>query len=393
MVAIPGPSITPDRVLAAMHRPMPNIYEGPLVDVSHSVLADLPGIVKTDSEVFITIGNGHAGWQMAVNNTLSRGDKVLVLESGRFAIGWGEMAEQSGVIAEILPGSDDAPVSPEALEARLRADADHEIAAILVVLTDTATSVLNDIPALRAAIDRAGHPAMFMVDGIASIGCDVFDMDASGVDLTVAASQKGLMVPPGLAFVWAGPRALAARATADLVTSYFDWEPRRTPEAHYYLYAGTPPISHLFGLREALDMIAEEGGIDAVWARHEILARSVWAAIDAWSTPDGMRCNIADEASRSRATTTVITGSIDPDELRRVCEERAGLTIGLGIGSFEGRGIRIGHMGHLNPPMLLGTLGTIEAALHSMDAPMGGSGVAAAAAFLGGHLGEPDHLV
>ncbi len=381
-MAIPGPSIVPDRVLAAMHRPMPNIYDGPLIDLSNSIFADLPAIARTSGEVFIVIGNGHAAWQMAVSNTMRRGEKVLVLESGTFAVVWGEQAALSGADAEVLPGTDDGPVDPDAVEERLRADTDHSIKSILVVLADTATGVRNDIPAIRRAIDAAGHPALLLVDAIASLGCDRYEMDEWGVDVTVAASQKGLMTPPGLGIVWANEKALAEHERADMRVGYFDWTSRRNVEAHYQLYNGTPPISLLYGLREALDMIFEEG-LENVWDRHDTLARSVWAAVDAWTTDGGLSCNIADPAARSHAVTTVSTGTIDPAALRELCEDEMGLTLGLGIGAPDAPRFRIGHMGHVNPPMLLGALGTIEAALHALDAPMGGSGVAAAAALIG----------
>ena len=380
-VAIPGPSIIPDRVLAAMQRPMPNIYEGALVDVSNSIFADLPGIARTAGEVFILIGNGHAAWQMVVSNTMRRGERILVLESGTFAATWGRQAALSGAVVEELPASAAGPVDPAAVEERLRADSSHEIASILVVLTDTATGVRNDIPAIRRAIDAAGHPALLMVDAIASLACDRYEMDEWGVDVTVAASQKGLMTPPGLGFVWANEKAIAAHERADMKVGYFDWDSRLHPQAHYQLYDGTPPISHLYALREARDMILEVG-LEQVWDRHAVLARSVWAAVDAWSVDGGLRCNIAAPEHRSHATTTVVTGSIDATELRRLCEDQMGLTLGLGIGGADGSRFRIGHMGHLNPPMLLGTLGTVEAALRSMGAPTAGSGVAAAASVI-----------
>lgn len=384
-VAIPGPSIVPERVRAAMGRPMPDIYAGELVVASDRVFEQLPGVVRAPgAQPFVVIGNGHAAWQMAICNTLSRGDTVLVLESGRFATAWGEQAAVSGVKIEVLPGRLDAPVDPGAVRARLDEDRAGEIKAVLVVQTDTATSVRNDIAAIRAAIDEADHGALFMVDCIASLGCEPYEMEAWGVDVTVAASQKGLMVPPGLGFVWAGPRALDANHRADLRVGYFDWGPRIDPEVHYQLYAGTPPVAHLFGLQEALAMIAEEG-LEARWRRHRRLAGAVWAAIEAWSTEGGIGFNIGDEADRSTAVTTVLTGDIDSEELRRRCKEGAGVTLGSAIGGM-GNHFRIGHMGHLNPPMLLGTLGTIEAGLVSMGAPMGGSGIAAAAAHLGADL-------
>ncbi|MGA7756939.1 MAG: aminotransferase class V-fold PLP-dependent enzyme [Ilumatobacteraceae bacterium] len=380
-VAIPGPSIVPDRVLAAMHRPMPNIYDGPLLDVSNSLFADLPAIARTTGEVFIVIGNGHAAWQMAVSNTMRRGEKVLVLESGTFAVVWGEQAALSGADVEVLPGTDDGPVDPAAVEDRLRADARHEIKSILVVLADTATGVRNDVAEIRRAIDAAGHPALLMVDAIASLGCDRYEMDEWGVDVTVSASQKGLMTPPGLGLVWANDKALAAHERADMRVGYLDWASRRNVDAHYQLYNGTPPIPLLYGLREALDMILEER-LENVWSRHETLARSVWAAVDAWHTDDGLSCNVTDPGARSHAVTTITTGTIDAAAIRATCEREMGVTLGLGIGADTAR-FRIGHMGHLNPPMLLGTLGTIEAALHSLGVPTGGSGVAAAARVIG----------
>ncbi len=384
-LSIPGPSVMPDVVLQAMHRPMPNIYEGELIDVSTSVLADLPKIVRTDGTPYIAISNGHGAWEMALTNTLSRGQKVLVLESGRFAVVWGEMAAILGLDVEVLPApSPHTGVDPAAVADRLAADTGHEIAAVLVVQVDTATSVRNDIPAIRAALDASDHPALLMVDGIASIGCERYEMDAWGVDITIAASQKGLMVPPGLSFCWANAKAHEARRTADLVSGYWDWNQRNDPDQHYKRYSGTPPISHLFGMRAALDLFFAEG-LENVWARHEILAGAVHAAVEAWSTDDGLGFFIDDPAERSFATTTIRTNSIDVDELRRRAEDEAGLVLGLGIGADDPR-FRIGHMGHLNPPMLLGTLGTVEAVLHAMGAPLGGSGVAAAAAALAPHL-------
>jgi alanine-glyoxylate transaminase/serine-glyoxylate transaminase/serine-pyruvate transaminase len=379
LVAIPGPSIVPDRVLTAMHRAMPNIYEGELIDISNDVLERLPALARTSGAAFVTVSNGHGAWEMAITNTLSRGDKVLVLESGRFATAWGEMAAFSGVETEVLNAPDRGPVDPAAVETRLRADAGREIKAVFVVQVDTASSVINDIAAIRRALDAADHPALLMVDGIASIGCERYEMDAWGVDVTVAATQKGLMVPPGLGFVWAGSRALAAHQRADLRTGYWDWTARSQEGAHYLRYCGTPPVSHLYGIHEALTMIDEEGGLDAVWERHAVLAAAVHAAVEAWSVPGGLELNIVSPAARSNAVTTILTGTIDGDRLRAGASE-LGLTLGIGIGAFEGRTFRIGHMGHLNPPMLLGTVGTIEAMLGAMGAPVGGSGVAAAAA-------------
>jgi alanine-glyoxylate transaminase/serine-glyoxylate transaminase/serine-pyruvate transaminase len=379
VVAIPGPSIIPDRVLDAMRRPMPNIYAGELIEVNEEIFAGLGAVARTAGESFVIISNGHGGWQMALCNTLSAGEKVLVCESGRFALIWGDMAALSGLQVEILGGTDRDPVDPVALAERLANDPYQEIAAILIAQTDTASSVRNDIEAIGSVVKDAGHRALLMVDCIASMGCEQFEMDAWGVDIAVAGSQKGLMVPPGLGFCWAGPRALEAYKTAGLRIGMLDWEPRMNPQAIYSQYSGTPPITHMYGLREALRMINEEGGMDAVWVRHEALANAVRAAVETWSTPGGLELIIKDPAHRSNAVTTVLTGQTSADELRSRCEHGAGLTLGIGIGELSEFSFRIGHMGHLNPPSILGTLGTIEAGLIAIGSPLGGSGVAAAA--------------
>ena len=247
-LAIPGPTNVPDEVLNAMHRPAIEIYSGGLVEITATCLDDLRRVFGTAGRTYIYAANGHGAWEAAVSNTLSRGDKVLVLESGRFAIGWGEMASMMGVEVEILPGDSRRAVDMAALEARLRQDADAEITAVMVVQVDTASSVFNDIPAVRKAMDALVRIPM----------APAIDMDDWGVDIAVAGSQKGLMTPPGLSFVAAGDKAVAAHQGAGLRTRYWDWTHREGKE-HYHKYCGTPPEHLLFGLRKALDMIFEEG--------------------------------------------------------------------------------------------------------------------------------------
>ena len=381
LTSMPGPSVIPDRVLNAMHISMPNIYEGALLETSMSILNELPAIVRTNGQVFMAISNGHGAWEMALTNTLSRGDKVLVLESGRFAVGWGEQASMLGAQVEVIHAPDRGPIDPGAVEERLRADEEHSIKAILAVQVDTATGVWNDIAAISRAIKAAGHPALFMADCIASIGCIEYLMDEWGVDVTIGASQKGLMVPPGLGIVWANDRAMAAHKQADMRTPYWDWTARLSDDAHYKRYCGTAPVQHIYAMRAALDILAEEG-LEAIWRRHAVFANAVHAAVEAWSVAGGLEFNILDPAHRSHSTTTVLSGSIDSERLCHICEQDAGLTLGIGLGDLAGRSFRIGHMGHLNPPMLLGTLSTIEAALTAMGAPMGASGAAAAASII-----------
>lgn len=378
LTAMPGPSVIPDRVLSAMHTSMPNIYEGALVETSLSIFKELPGIARTSGRAFMAISNGHGAWEMALTNTLSRGDTVLVLASGRFALGWGDQAKMLGAQVEVLHAPDRSPVDPDAIEQRLRADTGHKIKAILVVQVDTASSVWNDIAAIGRAITAAGHPALYMVDCIASLGCVEYLMDEWGVDVTVGGSQKGLMVPPGLGLVWASDKAMAAHQSADMRSPYWDWTARLSDDAHYMRYCGTAPVQHIYAMRTALDMIAEEG-LETIWARHGVFANAVRAAVAAWSSPGGLDFNIIDPAHRSNSTTTILSGSVDAGRLCEICEKDAGLTLGIGLGEFAGRSFRIGHMGHMNPPMVLGTLSTIEAALKAMDAPIGASGAAAAA--------------
>ncbi len=378
MIAIPGPSITPERVLRSMNRSMPDIYEGELVDLAFSLVEELPSIARTSGRVFMSISNGHGAWQMALCNTLSPGDKVLVLESGLFASVWGQMAERTQLNVEYLSGDNRLPVDPDMLEQRLSEDTSHEIKAILCVHTDTATSVRNDIAKLGQTINSLDHPALFMVDCIASLGCEQYEMDEWHVDITVAASQKGLMMPPGMAFVWASQQALEAHNSAGLRIGYFDWDQRMNPDHMYQLFCGTPPIQHLYGLREVLNMIDEEG-LENIWLRHQVLADAVRAAVETWQQPGGLELNIADPKARSNAVTTIRTGSIDSEKLRKICATEAGLTLGLAVGGLEADAFRIGHMGHLNPPMILGTLATIEAALLSMNASIGRNGIGTAA--------------
>jgi len=382
IVAIPGPSIVPDRVLNAMHRPMLDIYDGELLGVTDEIFDALPALAGTEQRALVTIGNGHSAWEMALTNTLSKGDKVLVLDCGRFAAIWGEMAKFLGLDVELVESDRGHANDPDAFEQRLRADSAHEIQAVLIAHVDTASSARNDIPAFRRALDAAGHPALLMVDCIASLACEPFLMDEWGVDLALAASQKGLMTPPGLGIVWPGPRPRAVHPKAGLRTRYWDWTYRTEEGPHYLRFCGTPPVTHLFGLREALRMIDEEG-LEERWARHRVLGESVRAAVDAWSTPDGVGLFVRDESERSNAVTTVMCGDIDAAELSRVCKEDFGVTLGVGIGDLVGPSFRIGHMGHVNPPMVLGVLGTVEAGLIAIGHEPPESGVAAAARAIG----------
>src|SRR3982074_777245 len=269
-LAIPGPTTMPDEVLRAMHRPALDIYSDTMADMTDSLLHDLSRSFATKSHSYIYIANGHGAWEAALSNVLSRGDKVLVLESGRFAIGWGNAAAAMGADVEVLKGDWRRAIRPAEVEARLRQDKDHKIKAILAVQVDTASGAINDIEAIGKAIKAAGHPALFMVDAVASLGCMPFEMDAWGIDVAMSGSQKGLMAPPGLGFVAANDRAREVHKTAGLRTPYWDWTERDGAE-HYRKYAGTAPVHLLFALRQSIDMLYEEG-LPNVFERHRLLA-------------------------------------------------------------------------------------------------------------------------
>ncbi|SFB00194.1 alanine-glyoxylate transaminase / serine-glyoxylate transaminase / serine-pyruvate transaminase [Poseidonocella pacifica] len=380
-LAIPGPSVVPDRVLAAMHAPAPNIYEGALVDMVAGMIPELRQVARTAHHVAIYVSNGHGAWEAALSNVLSPGDRVLVLSTGQFAHGWAEVAQGVGAEVDILEFGKQAQVDPARVEAHLRADGDYR--AVLVTHVDTSTSIRNDVGAVRKALDAAGYDGLLMADCIASLACDRFEMDAWGVDIMVAASQKGLMVPPGLGFVFFSPKAATVRAAMPRVSKYWDWIPRADPEFFYQYFGGTAPTHHLLGLRASLDMIAEEG-IEAIWARHATLTRAIWAAVDAWGKEGPLELNVADPALRSHAVTALKIGAPYGTALREWVEREAGVTLGIGLGMAppgdpEWHGFfRIGHMGHVNAHMILGMLGTIEAGLGALQIPHGAGGLSAA---------------
>lgn len=385
-LAIPGPSVIPDRVQRAMHRGSPNIYEGPLLDLVESLWPDLRAVAGTAGHVAAWIGNGHAGWEAATSNLFSRGEKALVLACGQFGHSWANHARELGVEVELIDFGKQTAADPGQLEAALRADHRGKIKAVLTTHVDTATTVRNDIPALRRAIDAAGHPALFAVDCIASMGCDEYRMDDWGVDVTVAASQKGLMTPPGLAFVWFSEAARARCGQGDLASPYWRWGPRSSGAEFWQLWDGTAPTAHLYGLREALDMLLREEGMAVAWHRHEVLAGAVWAAFDAWGRGNPqIAMNVARPDWRGRSVTAARFGAPHATRLREWCEHRAGVTLGIGLGmaapddpAYHGF-LRVAHMGHVNAHMTLGALAVMDAGLKALDLPHGPGALEAAA--------------
>ena len=381
-LAIPGPTTMPDEVLRAMHRPALDIYSDQMINLTDSLMADLSKLFATTGKSYIYIANGHGAWEAVLSNVLSRGDKVLVLESGRFAVGWGNAARAMGAEVEVLKGDWRRAVQPNEVEARLRKDKGHEIKAILVAQVDTASGVFNDIEAIGKAVKAAGHPALFMVDTVASLGCMPFQMDGWGIDVAMSGSQKGLMTPPGLGFVAANDRAQAVHKTANMRTPYWDWTERDGAE-HYRKYAGTAPVHLLLALRQAIDMLFEEG-LENVFQRHRLLGEAVRRAVAKWAEGQVLGFNVTEASERSNTVTTVLmSNDQDPVKLHQYAKEKCGVVLGVGIGELQGQAFRIAHMGHVNAPMILGVLGVIEVALNALEIPHGRGGTEAAIDWLG----------
>ncbi|MBK5934966.1 alanine-glyoxylate transaminase/serine-glyoxylate transaminase/serine-pyruvate transaminase [Rhodovulum imhoffii] len=386
-LAIPGPSVLPDQVLQAMQCPAPDIYGPGMPRLVQGIVDDLRAVARTTQNVALYIANGHGAWEAALANTCCRGDKVLVLATGAFGHGWAGRAQAMGLEARVMDFGKRAGAEADRVAERLRADRTHEIRAVLAVQTDTASSARTDIAALRAALDAAGHPALLMVDSIAALACERMEMDAWGVDVLLAASQKGLMTPPGLAFVFFSERA--ARCGGDLVSPYWDWTLRANPEEFWHYFGGTAPTHHLFALRAALDLLMEEGLTHAL-DRHARLARAVWAAVGVWGEGGEMRPNIPDPAARSHAVTTLHLGAPNGTALRDWLEINTGVTLGIGLGmaapgdpAFHGY-FRLAHMGHVNAYMVLGALGAIETGLRALGISHGAGALDAAAQVMAG---------
>jgi alanine-glyoxylate transaminase / serine-glyoxylate transaminase / serine-pyruvate transaminase len=378
-LAIPGPTTLPDEVLRAMQHPAVDIYAGPLLALTESLLADVSKLFCTAGRSYIYSANGHGAWEATLTNVLSQGDKVLVLESGRFALSWGDAAKFLGAEVEVLKGGWNRAVRPDEVEARLRADSEGTLKAILVAQVDTSSGVVNDIEAIGKAIKAAGHDALFLVDAVASLGCMPFEMDRWGVDVAMSGSQKGLMAPPGLGFVAINERARAVHQTAGMRTPYWDWTARDS-KVHYARYCGTPPEHLLFALRASLDMLFEEG-LQAVFLRHRLLAEAVRRAVAVWSEGGAIDFNITAPAERSDTVTTVLMNN--PEPLQAYCNVRCGVVLGTGFGEMAGKAFRIAHMGHVNAPAVLGTLGVVEMGLQALSIPHRSGGTQAAIEWLG----------
>ena len=374
---IPGPTNVPDRVLRAIDHATIDHRSADFAALGKEVLAGLRTVFATEHPVIIYPASGTGAWEAALVNTLSPGDRVLMFETGHFSFLWQAMAARLGLEVELIPGDWRRGVDPARIEERLVADAQHGIRAVCVVHNETSTGVCSKVSDVRAAIDRASHPALFLVDTISSLGSIDYRHDAWGVDVTVGGSQKGLMLPPGLSFNAVSPKALEASKNARLTRAYWDWAPMlQANQDGYFPY--TPSTNLLFGLREALRMLAEET-LPRVFARHARHAAAARAAVRTW----GLELNPLDEQEHSNALTAVrMPEGFDEAKLRAVILDRFDMSLGQGLGKLKGRLFRIGHLGHFNDLALCATLSGVELGLQLAGVPSQPGGVQAALGYL-----------
>src|SRR3954449_10329640 len=376
---IPGPTNVPDRVLRAIDFPTMD-HRGPeFAALGKSVLAGMRRVFQTtQSEVVIYPASGTGAWEAALVNAFSPGDRVLMAETGHFATLWQKMATRLGLDAEFLPGDWRHGADPAAIEKALRADTGKPVKAVCVVHNETSTGVVSRIAEIRKAIDAAKHPALFMVDTISSLASIDYRHDEWGVDVTVAGSQKGLMLPPGLSFNCVSPKALQASKTAKLPRSYWSWDEMISNGRNGY-FPYTPATNLLYGLREALKMLLEEEGLDAVFARHQRHAEATRRAVRAW----GLEVLALDQREYSPSLTAVLMpAGHDADRARKAILDAFDMSLGTGLGKLAGKIFRIGHLGDINDLTLMGTLAGVEMGLGIAGVPVKKEGVSAAMDYL-----------
>jgi alanine-glyoxylate transaminase/serine-glyoxylate transaminase/serine-pyruvate transaminase len=374
---IPGPTNVPDRVLRAMAAPTID-HRGPeFAALARQLLGDVRQLCGTTRPVAIYPSSGTGAWEAALVNTLSPGDRILAFETGHFATLWCEMARRLGLDVDFVPGDWRRGVSPDAVSAKLADDPGHRIKAVTVVHNETSTGVTSRIPPIRAAIDGAGHPALLIVDAVSSLGCVGYRHDEWGVDVTVWCSQKGMMLPPGLGLNAVSEKAVEASRHARLARSYWEWRPVLAA-AETGVFPYTPPTNLLYGLREALAMLAEEG-LPAVFSRHARHAEATRRAAGGWGLE--IVCQNPDEYSGT-LTAVILPAGHDADQVRALILDRFNMSLGAGLGRLAGRAFRIGHLGDLGDVSLAGVLCGIEMGLTLTGVPIARDGVRAALEYL-----------
>ena len=378
--ANPGPTNIPDSILRAVSQPTVDFMSAPFLALYDECMVGLKRILKTTQHIFFYTASGHGAWEAALVNVLSPGDTLLIVETGYFSMGWAEMAEALGIKIQTVKADWRRGVDYAAVEAALMADTGHVIKAIGVVHNETATGVALPIPPVRAALDAAGHPALLMADTISSLGCFDFRMDEWGVDVVVGGSQKGLMLPTGMSFTGVSDKALEMHKTSTMPKHYLNWTAMMG--RRHKSFIGTVPITFFYGLAESLRLLEEEG-LDQVFARHHRLGEAVRRAVRAWSGNNGPQLFCLDPSRYSDSVTAIMMpeGS-NAEDLRKICFDRFNVSLGGGLGPLGGKVFRIGHMGDLNEPMILGTLAAVEMGLQIAGIPHAKGGVDAAMAYL-----------
>lgn len=376
---IPGPTNVPDRVLRAIAQPTIDHRGEEFTALTREVLAGLQDVFKTSGPVVVFPSSATGAWEAAFVNTLSPGDKVVSFEIGEFARLWSDLARRLDLEVEVVPSDWTRGVDPAVVTDVLAADRDRHIKALLVVHNETSTGSTSRLAEIRRAIDAAGHPTLLFVDAVSSLGSIDLRHDEWGIDVTVGGSQKGLMLPPGMSFNAIGPKALAASSHAGLRKSYWWWEPMLAANARGQ-FTYTPSTNLLFGLRESLRMLREEG-LDQVFERHRRLAEATRAAVRGWDLEILCRCP---EEYSAVVTTVMMPDGFNAEDLRRTVVQRLNMTLGAGLGRLSGRAFRIGHIGDFNELMLMGTLCGVEMGLSMAGVPHRPGGVAAAMDVLSG---------
>jgi len=380
--ANPGPTNIPDSVLRAMDRPSIDFNDPEFVEVYDAAFSGVKRVLRTTHRLFMYNASGHGAWEASLTNLLSPGDRIIVVESGYFSEEWANMARSHGLDVLVLQADWRRGADIAVLRAMLADDRDHDVKAVCVVHNETATGMMLPLEEIRAAIDGAAHPALFLVDTISSLGSLDFRMDEWKIDCVVGGGQKGLMLPTGMSFTGVSDKAVAAHAGAKLKRFYFDWTlmEKRAQKS----FIGTLPVNMFYGLRESIRLIEEEG-LPNVIARHTRLAEATRRCVQVWAGNDGPQLYCVNPARYSNSVTAVLMpDGYDSELVRRAARQRFNVSLGGGLGRLGGKIFRIGHLGDLNEPMLLGALTAVEMALRIERIPHGRGGVEAAMAFLAG---------
>ncbi len=385
-IQLPGPTNIPDRVLEAYRRPIIDFRGPEFQAMLDDVFGRLPAVFGDADHIVSYISNGHGAWEGTLRNIARPGERLLLADTGMFSGRWGDMVEGLGFKLQTTPTRIRTGADIEAVRAALSADPDHEIKALLIAHTETSTGVRTDLAELRAALDAASHPALLVVDAIASLGTEAIPVKELGIDVVISASQKGLMMPPGMSFCAISNRALAVSEEVHEPSSYWAWPGRLDASFPYRRFGGTPPMQAVYAAQVALDLIEEEGGVDGIVARHARLASAVRSAVTVWAEAGSLEFNAVNPHERANAVTAIrLAPGFDGEAICTTARDRFSVVIGGGmLDMAEGRGIRIGHLGDLNEPMVLGAIGGIELAMRHLGIPIGAGAMDAAIADLAG---------